>query len=582
MSKAILKFIITLFIILLNVTFATEDDRAKIDSLIALPYNVVYNEPKDWIPLFNEGIEASKKSNYKYGTAKLYSHLALAYVALSEYDNFREAEINAINLFEEMNNEKELLREYGILGYHLRRTNLERSKYYMRLAIKLGEKHNSDELRGIYDNYGVVLEFAEEIDSSRFFFEKALKLKYEMSDSIGIPYGLNHLAESYALSGDMDKAFEYMAESDKYRVVGKSNYGRAENDALYGEFYRMIGKYELSISKFNESLKLAKIIGNKHITQYNYKILADIYQEIGDYESAFKNLRSHKIYQDSILNSETTQKIAELEIKFETEKKDKQISESKFKLKEQRNQIIFVASISIILLIISIGIYRFQKYKRKQIRTELELKNKLAKVEFGNKISDEKLRISRELHDNIGSHLTFMVSSIDNLTYASKDEKHITKLNKLSDFGRTTLNELRQTIWAMKNDESNLKQFVLKLSELKKQILTNVEIKIMNNSNSDISFSSTQTLNIFRVVQEAIQNSIKYAEANKIEILFSDTDTGIELTIKDDGNGFDISTVQMGNGISNMKFRCKEAGASFSLLSNENGTNITCNIPLKG
>jgi len=581
MIKTALKYFLTILILLFNSISIAQDSKNIIDSLIALPYEVVYDKPKELISLFQEGIEESKKINYKFGTAKLYSNLGIAYVALSEYDNFREAEINAIKLFEEMNNEKELIKEYGTFGYHLRRTNLERSKYYMRLAIKLGEKHSSNELLGIYDNYGVVLEFANEIDSSRYFFEKALNLKYVMADSVGIPYGLNHLAESYAHTGDMDKAFEYMAESDKYRIRGESNYGRAENDALYGELYRIIGKYDLSINKFQESLKLAKIIGNKNIAQYNYKMLAEIYQEIGDYEVAYTNLKSHKVYQDSILNTETNQRIAELEIKFESEKKDKEISASKFKLKEQRGEFIFVLSISIILLIVSIGIYRFQKYKRKQVRTELELKNKLSKVKYENKISDEKLRISRELHDNIGSHLTFMISSIDNLTYRSKDEKHISTLNKLSSFGRNTLNELRQTIWAMKNDKSDLEQLVLKLRELKKQIITDIEISISNNVTYEVTLSSTQTLNLFRVVQEAIQNSIKYAKANIIVIDFSDSESGIDLTIKDDGVGFDILTAEMGNGISNMKYRCKEAGAKFSVLSNENGTKIVCGVKLK-
>lgn len=570
--------LIILFL-LLSSTFA-QDEKVKIDSLIALSYDVIYDSPKIMIPIFTKAIEKANEIKYSYGSAKLYSNLATAYIAQSEYDKFRESEINAIKLFEEMENEKELIREYGIFGYHLRRTNLERSKYYMRLAIRLGEKHSSDELRGIYDNYGVVLEFANEIDSSRYFYKKSLEINYKMNDSIGIPYGLNHLAESYAMTGDMDKAFEYLSESDKYRIIGKSNYGRAENDALYGDFYKMVGKYDLAINSFTESLRLAKLIGNKQIVQYNYKVLAEIYQKTKNYKAAFINLKNHKIYQDSILNSETSGKIAELEVKFESEKKDKEISESKFKLKEQRGQILFVVSISIILLIISIGIYRFQVYKRKQVRAELELKNKLARAEYENRINDEKIRISRELHDNIGSHLTFMVSSIDNLTYASKDEKHINKLNKLSDFGRNTLNELRQTIWAMKNDESNLKQLVLKLTELKKQILTNVEIHVTNKVEPEVLLSSTQTLNLFRVIQEAIQNAIKYAEATDIHILFDETDIGIRLNIKDNGNGFDFNSVQMGNGISNMKFRCEEAGGIFTILSSNKGTEINCNLKI--
>jgi signal transduction histidine kinase len=291
-------------------------------------------------------------------------------------------------------------------------------------------------------------------------------------------------------------------------------------------------------------------------------------------------LLNHKNYQDSILNTETNEKIAELEIKFETEKKDKEISESKLRLKEQQEQIAIAVGFSLLLLIAIIIVYRFQRFKRKQIRKELELKNQLAKVEFENKISDEKLRISRELHDNIGSHLTFMISSIDNLTYTSNDDKYTSKLNNLSGFGRSTLNELRQTIWAMKRSESTIQEFILKLTELKKQILTTIDIQIINTIEIEVNLSSIQTLNLFRVVQEAIQNTIKYAEATKIEIMFEMNNSDIELNIKDNGKGFDINSTQFGNGIKNMEFRCKEANATFSIKSSTKGTEINCTIKL--
>ncbi|PIQ07683.1 MAG: hypothetical protein COW71_15765 [Ignavibacteriales bacterium CG18_big_fil_WC_8_21_14_2_50_31_20] len=551
----------------------------KIDSLIKLPYNVIVSKPRKIInPLLN-AIEISEETESKLKTAKLYSHLALAYSSISEYDNYRETAIKAIKLFEETKSEIDLALEYGLFGFHLKTTNLKRSKYYMQLAIKLGEKNNmTKELGGIYDNYGVVLELANDLDSAFYYYKKSLELKYASKDSIGIPYTLNHLAGLFAMRGNMKEAFEYMAESDKYRAQEKSNYGRAENAVIYGELYEKVGNISLAINKYNESLELAKLIGNKNLVQYNYEKLSGIYDRRKDFKRAYSNLVHHKNYQDSILNLETNKRIAELEIKFESEKKDKEIYESKLKLKEQRDQILIATVFSILLLIGIIAIYRFQKFKHKQIRKELELKNQLAKVEFENKISDEKLRISRELHDNIGSQLTFIISSLDNLSYLNIDENNKAKLNNLSNFGRNTLNELRQTIWAMKKSESSLHELVLKLNELKKQIFTAVEIQINNNISSEITLTSTQTLNLFRVVQEAIQNTIKYANASKLEIKFTLINNKLILSIEDNGNGFDILKANMGNGINNMKFRCKEAGGNFEIISDNNGTKVFCSL----
>ena len=573
------------YIFLIVSTFAIKTnaqfEAKKIDSLISLPYNVIVSEPRKIISPLLEAIKITENTQSKIKTAKLYSNLALAYSSISEYANYRDAAIKAIKLFEETNSEYDLVLEYGLLGFHLKRTNIKRSKYYMQLAIKLGEKNNmTKELGGIYDNYGVVLELANDLDSAFYYYKKSLELKYASKDSIGIPYTLNHLAGLFAMRGNMKEAFEYMAESDKYRAQEKSNYGRAENAVIYGELYEKVGNISLAINKYNESLELAKLIGNKNLVQYNYEKLSGIYDRRKDFKRAYSNLVHHKNYQDSIINIETNAKIAELEIKFETEKKDKEISKALFKLKEQREQIVIAIGFSAILLIAIVAIYRFQKFKRKQVRKELELKNQLAKVEYENRISDEKLRISRELHDNIGSHLTFIVSSIDNLTYTSDDEKYTSKLNNLSSFGRSTLNELRQTIWAMKKSESTIQEFILKLTELKKQILTNIDIQIINTIENEIKLSSTQTLNLFRVVQEAIQNTIKYANANKIEILFNENNSEIDLKIRDNGTGFDNNTVELGNGIKNMEYRCKEANATFTIISSPKGTEICCNIKL--
>jgi signal transduction histidine kinase len=222
-----------------------------------------------------------------------------------------------------------------------------------------------------------------------------------------------------------------------------------------------------------------------------------------------------------------------------------------------------------------------QRHKRRKVREKLELENKLAKVEFEKKISDEKLRISRELHDNIGSNLTFMVSTIDNLTYTMNNKKDISKLNKLSDFGRSTLNELRQTIWAMKKREGTLSELMFKLNELKKQIPSSIKIEITNETTSEVVLTAIQTLNYFRVIQESIQNTIKYANAKNINVHFSNSINGLQLTITDDGCGFDLDMAQLGNGISNMKFRCEEVGGDFSISSNKSGTKIICNIPIK-
>jgi tetratricopeptide (TPR) repeat protein len=292
-------------------SFAQSSDN--IDSLVAIPYDFLVSEPNKFIHKIKEVIPIVEKAENKFIKAKLYSNLALAYSAIGELDNYRDAEIKAISIYEELNNELELTSEYGSFGYHLRRTNIERAKYYMRLAIKIGEKNKLDEkLTAIYDNYGTLLEQQGKSDSAIFYYEKGLNLKYMLSDSIGIPYSLNHLAGIYAALGSMEKAFQQMKLSDEYRAKEKNNYGRAENAVIYGELYLMTGNHTKAIAKFNESLLLAKSIGNKYMIQYNYQQLANAYEKKKDFGKAFSNLKNFITYKDSISNLEINKKIARL------------------------------------------------------------------------------------------------------------------------------------------------------------------------------------------------------------------------------------------------------------------------------
>jgi len=228
------------------------------------------------------------------------------------------------------------------------------------------------------------------------------------------------------------------------------------------------------------------------------------------------------------------------------------------------------------------GFYLFQRIKREQLRRELELKSKLHQSELEKKLSEEKLRIALELHDNIGSHLTFMISSADNLIYGIKEERIRASLAKLSQFGRKTMQELRNSIWAMKHEEGDTDLLFLRVNEFKQQMVRDHEglkIEIINQLSKPVKLNSIQMLNLLRLVQEGLQNTLKHAEATRVQIIFSETENGFELKISDNGKGFDGQRIRTGNGLFNMRQRCQEAGVELLINSSNGGTSLICRVP---
>ena len=240
----------------------------------------------------------------------------------------------------------------------------------------------------------------------------------------------------------------------------------------------------------------------------------------------------------------------------------------------------------LILGIIFFAIYKRNQFKRKQLQKEIDLKDALATIKTQNRLQEQRLRISRDLHDNIGSQLTFIISSIDNLKYISKDAniKLKNKLSNISSFTGDTIHQLRDTIWAMNKSEISVEDLhtrVLSFIEKAKIAVPETEFEIVCDIDKNSSFSSLVGMNIFRVIQEAINNAIKYADAKKIEIQLSKNNQNFIISIIDDGKGFDINTIDLGNGLSNMEKRMSEIDGKININSKTSkGTTIQiiCNL----
>lgn len=229
--------------------------------------------------------------------------------------------------------------------------------------------------------------------------------------------------------------------------------------------------------------------------------------------------------------------------------------------------------------------YNQQRLKNRQLKKENELKDALLRIETQNRLQEQRLRISRDLHDNIGAQLTFIISSLDNLKYGFKLPKKLSeKLKNISEFTTTTIYELRDTIWAMNKSEITIEDLQLRISNfIEKANIAASQIKFQFNSNisnvEHFKLTSLQGMNVYRIIQEAINNAIKYSEAKHITIDFNYSDEQLKIQVIDDGKGFDIKTTQMNNGIYNMKKRAQEINGELVLLSQiDKGTTVVINI----
>ncbi|RZJ66365.1 MAG: tetratricopeptide repeat protein [Flavobacterium sp.] len=580
-----MKHVVWLVIFCSVVGFA--QTRQQIDSLNNIAFEIRFAKAAVLDAAYHKNVKAAQKLHYAQGEAMSYSNLALVYNFKGKYNLSVEYSLKAIKLFERIGDESKVAREYGELGYAMKRRNLPKAQYYMLRGKKLAETiRDTTSLLSIYNNYGVIKEMQQDLDSAMFFYRKGLVIKEAINDSTGIPYSLNNIAIVHAMEGRFHDAEQLFTRALQLRQRKKDSAGIAENYSYFGDLYGMKKEYRKAIGNFRLSNEIA--LRNKYfqLIQHNYQSMSEMHEALGEKDLAFAAYKKHVQFKESLINKETNAKIAELEVQFETNEKEKRLIETQSESARKSNLLLLLSVLTFFVSLTGFLIWRQQRLKNNQLAQEHELKSAIAQIETQNKLQEQRLGISRDLHDNIGSQLTFIISSVDNLKYAFdlKNTALDRKLENISDFTKDTILELRDTIWAMNSDEitfedvlSRISNFIEKARGAKESMRFNVSI---DDDLAQFKLSSVTGMNVYRTVQEAVNNAVKYSQAEAISISVKKQLDFIEISISDNGSGFDVETVQKGNGLGNMAKRMQDAQGNLELTSDiGKGTIVTLKLP---
>lgn len=569
--------------------------KQQIDALNQMPYDQKVAQAALLDRKFLAHAASAHKIGYVSGEAECYSNLSLIYYTLGKYALDLQYSLKAIALYEKLGQNEKLALAYGELGYRMKHRDMKSALYYMQKGKRIAEQGKfSQPLLTIYNNYGVLKEMQQSLDSALYYYQKGLRLKESIHDSLGLPYSLNNIAGIHLLRGEFDQAKPLFNRALQIRMLRKDAAGMLESYSCYGDFYLMQNQPKLAVIWYQKALDEAQKQGYIDFIQKSHKAISGCYELLRNPAMALKHYQAYSQFKDSLVNKQTNNKIAELEVRFQTNEKEKQIAQHKNELLEKnievKNARYQMAGLGLVVLFVSLLgflFYRQQKLKNRQQQQEFELKSAIAQIETQNQLQEQRLDISRDLHDNIGAQLTFIISSVDNLKYAFdiQNPKLSGKLNNISAFTQSTIIELRDTIWAMNAHDltfqdlrARMMNFIEKAQSAQEQTQIVFDIDAALDA---VVLSSVLGMNVYRTMQEAVNNALKYAHARLIQIEVKKTPDGFVMKIQDNGCGFDPETVLRGNGLQNMQKRIEQIGGTFSLeASAENGTKIALDIPL--
>lgn len=440
-------------------------------------------------------------------------------------------------------------------------------------------------------NTGVAEIHQKKYENALSHFIQSEKIGYQIPDMSLVADALSDEGLVYYTVHDLKKANEkYQQELD---LSQKFN---LPYEQLYALFQlAVIEKEKNNFSQSDQYASRAIAIGEDLNTPAElmemYDTMSVIKQKLGKPAEALLFKNKYVTIKDSITNAQIQTNIHHLDIQFHSAQKDKMIAEQNLSIEknkaaiEKKNIWIFIF-LGGILALISILILSIRNYRHKQklhLQSLLTLEKQHELNTLKEKMQareEERDRIGREMHDDIGSALTTILYLSDDLKIKNKQpDPDIAE--KISSTATGIVANMNDIIWSMNRQYDTIDDLIAYTRQQAVEFLQNHSLKYhfnMPDSIPDIHISGEQRRNIYLVIKESLHNIVKHSCASEVDISFQ-INEGLQACIHDNGKGFENRNQhRFGNGLKNMQLRMESIGGSFE-IENNNGTTIRLYCP---
>lgn len=619
---------------------ATVNNTQRIELLCNLSDQFLYTDTIKAKKYLNEATQLAKKSNDNYLTGLV--HYALGcYIFTKETsgDKPKIQFITAIQYFDKAHTDKALLAKMKCL-YEIGNINMYNGQFdtafnYMFTVVKFVEPLQSLEakitLSNVYNSIGAIYHYLKEEEKGLIYKLKALRI-YESLEKKDHNMAMLYLQTAYIyvmlekpketmeylqkgkqllniLNDDAEGMMQYYEVLSKYYLflkdiknsleaqkkaveqaekIGNASY-LATQKYMLARCYFDNKQYQNAKPVFLECIPLAEHLGDNRIKLKLFSLLTDCEEKSGNTDDALKYLKLHVALNDSLNYAESQSYINELDKKYQTAKKEKEII-----LLEKGNQsrnfwIYGLMSALLLLIFISVIVFRYMN-QQKTIAEQESIKLKQEKtINATNAMLQgeeaERTRLARDLHDGLGGLLSgvkFQLNTMKGNVILNENDALVFN---------NSISQLDNAIAEMRRVAHNMMPESLinfGLNDALRSYCENIkQTKVLNVTYQSLAMEerldkSTEVV-VYRIVQELLNNIIKHAQATEATIQLSRNNNLISLTVEDNGKGFDMNTIESykGIGLQNLQNRVDYLNGKMDMKSDSKGTSVLIEFELK-
>jgi two-component system, NarL family, sensor kinase len=538
------------------------------------------------------GIFYNEVNNLK-GKASALNNIGLLYAGKGHYKRALGNYYTALKLFEQLGNPSDIASAYNNIGStysDLLQFNLA-FIYYQKAATINKEHGNMDALASNYTNIASSLRELGKYDSALAYVNMAIPIEQELNSRYGLGLLYNILGTTYSDMGKHRLSAVYLEKSLAYRKEIHDVAGETSGLLNLSGQYSYLNEHQKALNTAYQAHELALQNNNYRMLRKTSQLLFFLYNKAGQYKKAAEFVELSWSARDSAMSEESAAQIAEMEVKYDTEKQElelekKNLSLANAQLEIERKQglVVNISIVSLLLLLIGLGSYkRYQHQQQRKFDAHILLQQEQRNKAIIEAEEKERIRIARELHDGIGQQLSAAKMNLSALEHnvAEKDKEKFQSLMTLVDEAVTEVRSVSHNMMPNALIRSGL---VSAVRDFIHKINSSGPLKIdLSIVGLQERLDATTESVLYRVLQENISNIIKHANATQIGIQLMKHETHLNMMIEDNGIGFDTKLVHTaeGIGLKNMVSRIQFLNGTIEFDSTiGKGTSVIIDIPL--
>ncbi|WP_418263782.1 tetratricopeptide repeat-containing sensor histidine kinase [Flavobacterium faecale] len=476
-------------------------------------------------------------------------------------------------------------------------TEFEKAFFYYKKGLIYAQKTNNNILKNwLNNNIGNIYCFdKKEYAKGIYYYKKSLEYSTKIKDTTQIVFTKLNITWAYFDIGQYEEGLPYLEFINKHH----SKYGKESTtvalNMLNGMYHSHKNNNKKAITYFEKAIEKGNTGDEKSDLSFTHLEYSKFLFKNKLFKKAYQNLNTYNALTTEINDDDKLKKanVAGINLELDEYKREIDNIESKFKSQEQlmienqtKNKRISVIIISALIIIIILFYFYFQNVQLKQKNKLKDIQRKIQENIITASINAQELerkKIASFLHDNISALLS---SAALHLTVFSAKNKNnseeITKIKSILIQTHYKVRDLSHQLLPSLLARFGLFYALNDLCEINSN--SNLHFEFCNNVTNETRYNEDYEMKMYFIISELLNNIIKHSDASNAKLTLSEKDSMLYISVKDNGEGFEIKNYRTieGFGLNQIRARIKNMGGKIKIKSIINsGTSISIIAPIE-